>query len=97
MNCVVTGFSDRHCELEFLAGDLALVKARLCGQDVVKRCHAEPSAGPQEDALEHRETPGSWWPEWTDWLDGHSTPPAKVGEHGFGAIGSAPGTYVYEK
>ncbi len=51
------------------------------------------------------ETPvkeGSWWPEWTDWLSGHSsekTDPPGMGapERGVKPLCPAPGTYVHQQ
>ncbi|MFN0219331.1 MAG: PHA/PHB synthase family protein [Hyphomicrobium sp.] len=42
------------------------------------------------------ETPGSWWPHWLDWLNGHSggwTIPREPGQT-LGVIEDAPGSYV---
>jgi polyhydroxyalkanoate synthase len=44
-----------------------------------------------------RETPGSWWPDWTSWLAGHSGAkvPARNPSNGpLWAIEDAPGSYV---
>ncbi|MGD9785383.1 MAG: PHA/PHB synthase family protein [Hyphomicrobiaceae bacterium] len=46
-----------------------------------------------------RETPGSWWPHWADWLakqSGAWTLPREPGER-LGAIEDAPGSYVKAK
>lgn len=44
---------------------------------------------------------GSWWPEWSDWIDSHSTEPrvpARVpGTGELGVIEDAPGSYVMTK
>ncbi|MDE1184160.1 class I poly(R)-hydroxyalkanoic acid synthase [Paraburkholderia sp.] len=44
------------------------------------------------------EVPGSWWPEWTDWLDQYGgkkvKPRAEAGSAEFPAIEPAPGRYV---
>jgi polyhydroxyalkanoate synthase len=45
---------------------------------------------------------GSWWPEWLDWLERHSSglvdPPAMgAAERNYPPLGDAPGTYVYVK
>ncbi len=42
---------------------------------------------------------GSWWPEWRDWLDERSRPPAAPpqtggGEPGYQPLSEAPGLYV---
>ncbi len=44
---------------------------------------------------------GSWWPEWTRWLESHSgeptdPPPMGAPERGFPALCDAPGTYVLQ-
>jgi polyhydroxyalkanoate synthase len=51
----------------------------------------------REQAREHE---GSWWEDWSKWLDAHSgamvTPP-DTGSENYPPIGDAPGTYVKEK
>jgi polyhydroxyalkanoate synthase len=48
-------------------------------------------------------TPGSWWPTWAQWLDGHSSErkvaPPKMGaaKKGLKPLCAAPGTYVLAK
>jgi polyhydroxyalkanoate synthase len=48
-------------------------------------------------------TPGSWWPTWAKWLDGHSSPrkvaPPAMGaaKKGLKPICDAPGTYIRQK
>jgi polyhydroxyalkanoate synthase subunit PhaC len=50
-----------------------------------------------------RDTPpqdGSWWPEWSVWLDRHSGPrvaPPPMGAPGFMPLCDAPGAYVLER
>jgi polyhydroxyalkanoate synthase len=47
-----------------------------------------------------RETAGSWWPDWTAWLAGHSGPkvPARNPSNGpLWAIEDAPGSYVKDR
>ncbi|MFO1396700.1 MAG: alpha/beta fold hydrolase [Burkholderiales bacterium] len=42
---------------------------------------------------------GSWWPEWTRWLDAHSSAPVEppaMGSTAYPALGDAPGTYVLQ-
>jgi polyhydroxyalkanoate synthase len=44
---------------------------------------------------------GSWWPAWTDWLKAHSSPkrvepPIAASGPQQGALGDAPGTYVFQ-
>ena len=47
------------------------------------------------------ETPGSWWPEWTNWLDQYGgkkvKPAAQAGSAEFPVIEAAPGRYVQER
>nr|WP_241024238.1 class I poly(R)-hydroxyalkanoic acid synthase [Burkholderia sp. Ac-20365] len=47
------------------------------------------------------ETPGSWWPEWTSWLDQFGgkkvKPAAQAGSAEFPVIEPAPGRYVQER
>jgi polyhydroxyalkanoate synthase len=45
--------------------------------------------------------PGSWWPEWTAWLEAHSAPPAVApamgaADAGLAPLCDAPGTYVHQ-
>jgi polyhydroxyalkanoate synthase len=53
-----------------------------------------------QERAEHKE--GSWWPEWSHWLDGQSgdpvaPPPLGSVDKGYPAIADAPGRYVLEK
>ncbi|MBP0595593.1 class I poly(R)-hydroxyalkanoic acid synthase [Paraburkholderia sp. LEh10] len=47
------------------------------------------------------ETPGSWWPEWTNWLEQYGgkkiKAPAQAGSAEFPVIEPAPGRYVQER
>jgi polyhydroxyalkanoate synthase len=49
-------------------------------------------------ATEH---PGSWWPAWTEWLDGHGgkkvKPKATLGSPDYPEIEAAPGRYVLQR
>ncbi|WP_323118723.1 class I poly(R)-hydroxyalkanoic acid synthase [Burkholderia alba] len=50
-----------------------------------------------DGATEH---PGSWWPEWTDWLDAHGgrkVKPRAPGSAEFPVIEPAPGRYVLQR
>jgi polyhydroxyalkanoate synthase len=51
-----------------------------------------------EQAQEH---PGSWWPDWAEWLKGHAgklvAAPARPGSTAYPAIEPAPGRYVKVK
>jgi polyhydroxyalkanoate synthase len=51
----------------------------------------------REKAKEHE---GSWWEDWTKWLQDHSgkkVKPPKIGSDNYPPIEDAPGTYVLEK
>jgi polyhydroxyalkanoate synthase len=54
--------------------------------------------GEFEDWLEHaQETPGSWWPNWHDWIEAHDekkAKPRKPGGDQLNPIEEAPGSYV---
>jgi polyhydroxyalkanoate synthase len=47
------------------------------------------------------EKPGSWWPDWDDWLKRHSTglipAPTLAGNSNYPVIEPAPGRYVKQK
>ena len=47
-----------------------------------------------------KETPGSWWPNWLEWISAKSGEKVKApvpGEGGLKALGDAPGEYVKVK
>ena len=52
----------------------------------------------QKDSTEHA---GSWWPDWSDWLQGHAgkqiAAPKAYGNRKYKAIEPAPGRYVKAK
>tara|TARA_Y100001933_G_scaffold251877_1_gene290091 strand:+ start:774 stop:2651 length:1878 start_codon:yes stop_codon:yes gene_type:complete len=58
---------------------------------------------PETWARTHPPRNGSWWPEWTGWLAGHSSagrvPPPPTGnpDAGLEPICPAPGTYIFQK
>jgi len=57
------------------------------------------AAQPAEDWLQTAiETPGSWWPDWTAWLDQYGgtkrKAPARLGNARHKAVEDAPGSYV---
>ncbi len=58
-------------------------------------------ADPQSWYESARETPGSWWPRWSDWLAQHGggkrKAPAKPGNAKYKPIEPAPGRYVKER
>jgi polyhydroxyalkanoate synthase len=45
--------------------------------------------------------PGSWWPDYDEWLaarSGERRPaPKRLGGAGYRALGKAPGTYVHDR
>ena len=63
------------------------------------------SGGPPKDDFESwvataKETPGSWWPDWAQWVTKQApekVPARKPGEGKLKAIGDAPGDYVRVK
>lgn len=68
------------------------------------RYWATENGGPYEDAEEWREKAreheGSWWEDWTAWLEKHSgnkVKPPKMGSRKHKPLEDAPGTYVKEK
>ena len=55
---------------------------------------------PEEWAEAAPRLPGSWWPEWQQWLVKHSsgkTKPPKIGAKGYQVLGDAPGQYIHIK
>ena len=57
--------------------------------------------GPDTWPASHDPKPGSWWPEWADWLSEHGSdrvppPPTGAPRRGLPTLGPAPGTYVFE-
>jgi len=67
------------------------------------RRHGDRYLDPDRWARSHEAKEGSWWLEWTDWLDERSTservPPPLIGapERGLAPICPAPGTYVHQR
>jgi polyhydroxyalkanoate synthase len=69
------------------------------------RCSLRPAgglyAGPDEWLATAGTEDGSWWPEWTAWLESKSSglvPPPSSGapEEGYPPMDAAPGTYVFQ-
>jgi polyhydroxyalkanoate synthase len=62
------------------------------------RVAGDHPADPQEFVEQAAKVPGSWWPDYVEWLaqrSGHLRPaPKKLGGGGHRALGKAPGTYV---
>lgn len=57
--------------------------------------------GPDTWLAKNKTKPGSWWPEWKNWLESKSsgvgpTPPLSAPEKGLASIIPAPGTYVHQ-
>jgi polyhydroxyalkanoate synthase subunit PhaC len=57
--------------------------------------------GPDAWLALHAERPGSWWPEWADWLQQRGggmidAPAMGAPDKGYAAIAKAPGTYVFQ-
>jgi len=55
---------------------------------------------PQRFLAEAPRTDGSWWPQWTAWLNAHSgaaVSPPSMGLPGQPPLGDAPGTYVLQQ
>jgi polyhydroxyalkanoate synthase subunit PhaC len=70
------------------------------------RVSTRPSDGhyvdPEVWLAETRRKEGSWWPEWSAWLDAHSgkpVPPPAMGapKAGYAAVCDAPGVYVHQQ
>ncbi|MDE2458989.1 MAG: polyhydroxyalkanoic acid synthase [Rhodospirillales bacterium] len=65
------------------------------------RIPGSPYQGPEEWHQTAKPQEGSWWPFWVDWLGERSheagSPPALgAPKKGYGVLGDAPGTYVFE-
>ena len=69
------------------------------------RCSLRPAGahyiGPDAWFEQNTAQPGSWWPKWTEWLNGHSSgvvPPPAIGvaEKGCSPMEHAPGTYIHQ-
>jgi polyhydroxyalkanoate synthase len=57
--------------------------------------------GPDAWLDQHDPQPGSWWPEWVDWLHGQGgkmAPPPAMGapDKGYPPLIAAPGSYVFQ-
>jgi polyhydroxyalkanoate synthase len=57
--------------------------------------------GPDAWLAQQEAKPGSWWPEWVDWLSARSggmAPPPAIGApaRGYVPVAPAPGTYVFQ-
>jgi polyhydroxyalkanoate synthase len=79
----------------------------ICGPVHPKRSYrvltsrlADPHMAPEEWAEAAPRLPGSWWPEWQQWLAKHSsgkTKPPKMGAKGYQVLEDAPGQYIHIK
>jgi polyhydroxyalkanoate synthase len=65
------------------------------------RVAAEYPADPEAFLEQAAKLPGSWWPDYVEWLGARSgelrPAPKKLGGGGHRALGKAPGTYVYAR
>ncbi len=52
--------------------------------------------GPDRWLAAHEPKPGSWWPEWADWLKAHGGETGPPPETKTPALGDAPGSYVLQ-
>jgi len=57
--------------------------------------------GPDAWLAQHAAKPGTWWPDWADWLskcggDLADAPDFGAPEKGFTPLAAAPGTYVFQ-
>jgi polyhydroxyalkanoate synthase len=57
--------------------------------------------GPDAWLAQHAAKPGSWWPDWADWLSKRGggladAPDFGAPEKGFAPLAAAPGTYVFQ-
>lgn len=74
-------------------------KKRRCywAQDVASE-HGDMPGNPENWLSNADERAGSWWPDWCNWLAGHSGPlvraPAKLGNTRYTPLEEAPGSYV---
>jgi polyhydroxyalkanoate synthase len=68
-----------------------------------RRRRGDRYADPETWAKGAERREGSWWPEWSGWLDRHGSPqrtparPAGAPEHGYPALAPAPGDYVKQR
>jgi polyhydroxyalkanoate synthase subunit PhaC len=68
---------------------------------VHKKHAGHPYVDPESFLAQAIRKDGSWWPEWTAWLDEQSSPPGAlppvgVPASGYACISDAPGSYVLE-
>ncbi len=66
---------------------------------VMTKKREERYVGPDEWLARAPEKEGSWWPEWTGWLNGQSgapVPPPHMGSTHYPPLADAPGTYVLQ-
>jgi len=68
---------------------------------IVHRPKGALYTGPDAWLAQHAPKPGSWWPEWTDWLrarGGGAGPAPQMGNahKGYAPLRAAPGSYVFQ-
>jgi polyhydroxyalkanoate synthase len=68
---------------------------------VLKGEEAQLPESPDDWFEQAAEVPGSWWPEWTRWLDQYAgkkvKPRAQAGSADYPVIEAAPGRYVLQR
>jgi polyhydroxyalkanoate synthase len=68
---------------------------------ISRRAAGAPYVGPDAWLSQTAPLPGSWWPEWSDWLaaqGGGAVDPPAMGapQHGLAPLAAAPGSYVLQ-
>ncbi len=66
------------------------------------RADAAHYVGPDDWLKQQASRPGSWWPEWKDWLDEKSSglvtaPATEFSDPNQAPVITAPGTYIYQR
>ena len=88
-------------EMRFVLGASGHVAGIINPASKNKRSHwvgAKPAADPEEWLADGREKPGSWWTDWSTWIEGFGGERVKghkrLGNAKFKLIEQAPGRYV---
>lgn len=73
-----------------------------CSYHVATRQARTPWLAPDDWLARAERKDGSWWPEWTAWLDEHSGDPIRppgmgAPDRGYPVLAPAPGTYVHQR